>query len=84
MTLFVKQVTIKSLYGLNKNKFGDIVLLWISRNAEAILTIKAWQQIDVIQDDNQIKFEPANDQYFGSELHTSDVWICRKRKHRGY
>ena len=55
----------------NKNKFGDISSCFgLVEMQKRSLTIKAWQQIDVIQDDNQIKFEPANDQYFGSELHT--------------
>ena len=55
----------------NKNKFGDISSCFgLVEMQKRSLTIKAWQQIDIIQDENQIKFEPTNGKYFGSELHT--------------
>ena len=82
MTLFVKQVTIKKPFMKpNKNKFGDISSCFgLVEMQKRSLTIKVRQQIDVIQDDNQIKFEPANDQYFGSELHTHQTWDLQKKK----
>ena len=55
----------------NKNKFGDISSCFgLIEMQKRSLTLKAWQQIDVIQDQDQINFEPTNGVYFRSEVHT--------------